>query len=124
MARKLPFKKNKKKFAAAVLIFSLLVISLIFFALFRDKPDKQTAIVLDPPLYALCTMDVPSSSCGPTEVRVKFKDGSEKILYIPGFDNRNPDPKDEKNKDALREAGDSGEEVEITFEGDIIKNVE
>jgi hypothetical protein len=78
--------KNKKLFVVIVLILIILVAALLSL--------KNNILVSRKPVrileygFSICTMDVPSSSCGPYEVKAQLINGEEFIYKVDGFDNR------------------------------------
>ncbi|HYF97019.1 MAG TPA: hypothetical protein VD947_03195 [Patescibacteria group bacterium] len=123
MKQKILLIKKRKKIIVIGLGI-ILVTVLLLFIYFTDKQNRHAAIVLRAGYgYQGCTLDFPSSSCGRQEIKVRFKNGDEKILYVPGFNDGQPDPVDVENKKRLIEAKESGEEVRIIYEGFMIKRV-
>jgi len=75
--------KNRKTILPILLIVLLIIGA---FVILKDTGVTKSVKVLDYG-YSVCTMDIPSSSCGPYEVNVESSDGQKSTYEVAGFDN-------------------------------------
>lgn len=79
------------------IIFGLLgLICLIALGFFlKNTSGSENSVKILDYGYSVCTLDVPSSSCGSYEVNVQSSDGKKSTYTVAGFDNRKSERYDE-----------------------------
>lgn len=73
---------------------------------------------------SLCAMDMPSSQCGPVEVKLKSTHGTERASSLKGFDNRRDGAKREGLSKKLQAAQEANRPVEVTIRNGYIVAVQ
>lgn len=82
MAKVFHYKKLWLGVSILVLAFGLAFV----LAKYNILTPKKTVKILSHG-FSVCTMDVPTSSCGPYEVKVQSLDGEQFVYKVNGFDN-------------------------------------
>ena len=109
--------KNKK---TIIITVSTTIILLIFLSIFLiNKYGFPTGrYKIDEAGFSVCTMDIPSSSCGGYTVRVESQDGTKTNYTVPGYDSDEGRERYDKVSAKISQAKESNARVNLNVNGE------
>lgn len=111
-----------KLYITAIFIVVIGLMALAYATYVKPNNSSDVYIVKDI-LSGVCTTDIPTSTCGPSQVEVVSETGESKTYLLPGFNGREEREKIGEMSRQLNTSKEQNARVKITVKGNTITAV-